>query len=53
MFVFNFNGIRERQVTAVIDEGITSWRDILAEFECTPCCGKCEDDINLIIKEKA
>ena len=53
MFVCNCNGIREREVTAVIDAGVTRWRDILAEFECTPCCGKCEDDINLIIEQKS
>ena len=50
MFVCNCNGIREREVAAVIDAGVTRWRDILAEFECTPCCGKCEDDINLIFE---
>ena len=53
MFVCNCNGIREREVVAVIDAGVTRWRDILAEFECTPCCGKCEDDINLIIEQKS
>ena len=53
MFVCNCNGIREREVVAVIDAGVTRWRDILAEFECTPCCGKCEDDINLIIEKKS
>ena len=53
MFVCNCNGIREREVAAVIDAGVTRWRDILAEFECTPCCGKCEDDINLIIEKKS
>ena len=53
MFVCNCNGIREREVAAVIDAGVTRWRDILAEFECTPCCGKCEDDINLIIEQKS
>ena len=53
MFVCNCNGIREREVAAGIDAGVTRWRDILAEFECTPCCGKCEDDINLIIEKKS
>ena len=53
MFVCNCNGLREREVAAVIAAGIKRWRDILAEFECTPCCGKCEDDINLIIEQKS
>ncbi len=53
MFVCNCNGLREREVAAVIDAGVKRWREILAEFECTPCCGKCEDDINLIIEQKS
>lgn len=53
MYVCNCNGIREKEILAVVDSGVRRWESILAYFHCEPRCGKCEEDINLIIKAKS
>jgi len=52
MYVCNCNGIREKEILAVVDSGVRKWESILAHFHCEPRCGMCEEDINLMVKGK-
>ena len=53
MYVCNCNGIREKEVLAVVEAGLDQWECILAYFQCKPRCGKCEQEINLMIEENS
>lgn len=51
MYICNCNGVREKEIQQVIHQGLKTWEQILAYFSYVPCCGLCEEEINVMIKD--
>lgn len=45
MYICICNALTERQIDALIDEGIDTLEDIYVALQCRPQCGKCVADI--------
>jgi bacterioferritin-associated ferredoxin len=46
MYLCICNALTERQIEALIDEGIGTLSDLYAALQCRPQCGKCIADIH-------
>jgi bacterioferritin-associated ferredoxin len=50
VYVCNCNGIREREVRAVIDAGASWPADVFKAKACAPKCGRCVCDMRDMIE---
>lgn len=51
MFICNCNGLRERDVDAVIRGGACDPVEVHARLGCEPNCGRCLEDMRRLIEE--
>tara|TARA_E500000331_G_C16824414_1_gene526472 strand:- start:26 stop:265 length:240 start_codon:yes stop_codon:yes gene_type:complete len=51
MYVCACNGINQKQVREAVKTGVSRWDEVHAYHGCTPCCGKCKEEIVQVISE--
>ncbi|NWH08862.1 MAG: (2Fe-2S)-binding protein [Alphaproteobacteria bacterium] len=51
MYVCNCNGLREKDVRAVIAEGADHPLEVYERHGCAPRCGRCKPDMQRLIEE--
>ncbi len=52
MYVCACNGIRQNQVKEAIEAGVSRWDKVHEFYGCSPCCGKCKEEIELSIAQR-
>ena len=53
MYICACNGINQKQVMIAIKAGVTRWDEVHSYHGCSPCCGKCKDEIIQSILESS